>query len=1577
MLMTFLSGALQDSGAEADSTVVHLSQAQQKILLNHIQLISLASGFPLKWPDVVQNMFEIFSMFGNAGSYVFNPACSDMELVEGEKAFFQKTLGIAVLPFFAVGVGAIFWLLMAMRDCIDNPDRRLEKHAFKRKKKKEKNLLKQKHLHQKRYNKIEQKRLRKTGDTNLGIAFDKEDTTKLIESQDPQNNHDQHYQRAFAVAKDSKSISSNGSKKQSKQSTNAIMSKHPTINSTNFPNANAQSKKPDKRRSIRVGATQLDSNDDDEFAIDGNNERVKIIRMVVFPLVPLGILWEKTERQLRTATLKRSSKDIHGSLEYKYCAKIKKITNQKYQAAIAGLLKGDILQTMRGVPVVSKTLSEVKSMLKRNIKLAEPFECTFVRKLHDLKARIQDQVRDRMQLNKNSITIWDKFIATTITMLYLLYPTVTRATFTLVACQKIGSRLYLQMDLDVTCYEEEHNVWVYNIFIPSLIVYVIGMPLATLMILFPRRHDLHNRWTKFRFGVLFTGYTKECFYWESVIAARKALVITVSVFFTTAGPESQALCALLIIMAGTVLHLMFRPFQRVSETRNTLFWSEFWGLQTAFITFWTGLFFFQDIAKQEELQIFFTVELLTFNFIFLIAGMRWYCILKLMDLTDMINTKLLQGYPPEYLAVDIGMKNALSTIFPEWAEVKNLWSRRAWQDTVKASILERRTLSTFSTNMEYSNEAQDHRYRLGNTHKLHALALNRLGIKAITGSEGAGGAGGTGAITPKNTNLRNTNGKKDAPIAQRRPSDMLHQQEEESGAIEQKKEAGARLLSLIHRQKALDNLEHSFQGRSKLTEQVEEHRLDSKIRLAKRLNKRVSRRSMGEHLTQDAVKQSHSSKDVINKKIAEFKRKLKTSSLMKNAQSINPNKKMTYSGASRLIKAQCSEFMGESLMKVILVSIGLHGAEDTITFRDFIRWVGARNDLLLPGDSLMGRSPSNLIMQQPLRSKSLPMAGASKSQIFPVPSPFSATSRGNDYGVKDSNNTGNTTTNNTNTNTDNTSNAFRHQFVESKFSEKFQKDPNQQITTIGVVKLLRLFHVPVQTQKKILNELGLTSKTSKIKCSRFLDWCGVDIVAPTVQNSSVRIAREEKTIEKLQEEMPKETPSAVSIAAAAAVPATVPAVIATKQRPSVQEIVKEQTTIPGEILEANALMRERSDVIGTDSSRTWQKLKDPKTGAIYFYNAKTGVSQWNNPDGQIEEQQHQQTQKQQQQKQQQQIQQQQKQQQQKQQQRQQQSVQKQLEIKPTNSNVIHEFKQVFLNSKMLKRVQSMDPQKMINAKSLEKMLTALKLSLNDQDIILSALGLQLTESDIQIACCQFLQWCTTDSTTGDNTANNANNFTNSKNTDQGDNAKTTETTETTETAATTDIIESFKIQFMRSAFRKKVERQNPEKQISLANIKAIFTKCEVPPLQQNVILKDLGILKPNDWFAPTCSYSFFLQWAGNNNNNNNNGADGGGAGSVVVKTATVPTNSKDNLIIDHFKQQLLASTLLKKIKKLKPDKKFNKKGIKKLLLAFQMKPSEQKIVLRSLGLVDKGAHITNEMFLTWIGVKVPEEAVVK
>ena len=72
MLMAFLASALEDTGAEAESTITHFSQAQQKIMLNHIQLISLASGFPLKWPDDIQVVRDLFCfLLGSRDFFAF------------------------------------------------------------------------------------------------------------------------------------------------------------------------------------------------------------------------------------------------------------------------------------------------------------------------------------------------------------------------------------------------------------------------------------------------------------------------------------------------------------------------------------------------------------------------------------------------------------------------------------------------------------------------------------------------------------------------------------------------------------------------------------------------------------------------------------------------------------------------------------------------------------------------------------------------------------------------------------------------------------------------------------------------------------------------------------------------------------------------------------------------------------------------------------------------------------------------------------------------------------------------------------------------------------------------------------------------------------------------------------------------------------------------------------------------------------------------------------------------------------------------------------------------------------------
>ena len=111
-------------------------------------------------------------------------------------------------------------------------------------------------------------------------------------------------------------------------------------------------------------------------------------------------------------------------------------------------------------------------------------------------------------------------------------------------------------------------------------------------------------------------------------------------------------------------------------------------------------------------------------------ALRWFFILKLMDLTDMVQTKSLQGFTDEELSCDNRVRRFLGKCFPEWQYVKNLWARRAWQRTVKRSILQRRVLQSVSGMFETnsSRTGLDERYSLGTTSTLHNKAESALGL---------------------------------------------------------------------------------------------------------------------------------------------------------------------------------------------------------------------------------------------------------------------------------------------------------------------------------------------------------------------------------------------------------------------------------------------------------------------------------------------------------------------------------------------------------------------------------------------------------------------------------------------------------------------------------------------------------------------------------------------------------------------------------------------------------------------------------------------------------------------------------
>ena len=77
LLVMFIRSAISDSSDHADdaSKITHLAQSMSKIIINHVQLVSITGSFPLRWPKSIRTIFTIQKILGNVAEYTANPQC--------------------------------------------------------------------------------------------------------------------------------------------------------------------------------------------------------------------------------------------------------------------------------------------------------------------------------------------------------------------------------------------------------------------------------------------------------------------------------------------------------------------------------------------------------------------------------------------------------------------------------------------------------------------------------------------------------------------------------------------------------------------------------------------------------------------------------------------------------------------------------------------------------------------------------------------------------------------------------------------------------------------------------------------------------------------------------------------------------------------------------------------------------------------------------------------------------------------------------------------------------------------------------------------------------------------------------------------------------------------------------------------------------------------------------------------------------------------------------------------------------------------------------------------------------------
>jgi hypothetical protein len=187
-----------------------------------------------------------------------------------------------------------------------------------------------------------------------------------------------------------------------------------------------------------------------------------------------------------------------------------------------------------------------------------------------------------------------KIGASAVIILFILHPTITKQMFSMFACMDIGDgHLWLDSDLSLRCWDALHVRQLLYLALPSIIIWIIGLPSLTLGILIRKRFGLERESTRLMFCFLYKGYQRKRFYWEFVILYRKVALLTALVFLNIISVKVQSLTVLAILLVALVGQVQVQPF--FDRSLNSL---EAKSIVVTAVTIYSGLYYAtEDICK--------------------------------------------------------------------------------------------------------------------------------------------------------------------------------------------------------------------------------------------------------------------------------------------------------------------------------------------------------------------------------------------------------------------------------------------------------------------------------------------------------------------------------------------------------------------------------------------------------------------------------------------------------------------------------------------------------------------------------------------------------------------------------------------------------------------------------------------------------------------------------------------------------------------------------------------------------------------------------------------------------------------
>lgn len=139
---------------------------------------------------------------------------------------------------------------------------------------------------------------------------------------------------------------------------------------------------------------------------------------------------------------------------------------------------------------------------------------------------------------------------TIIVLLFVSLPPITSITFTLLNCTNAfdDGNHYLSIDVGVTCWEGEHGRVSLQAAVPTILLWIIGLPFFAFLILFRKRNQLQEPENIGTYGFLYIGLKPQTFYWEILLHFRKVALLCANIFLTRFEPLYRALLGFILMI---------------------------------------------------------------------------------------------------------------------------------------------------------------------------------------------------------------------------------------------------------------------------------------------------------------------------------------------------------------------------------------------------------------------------------------------------------------------------------------------------------------------------------------------------------------------------------------------------------------------------------------------------------------------------------------------------------------------------------------------------------------------------------------------------------------------------------------------------------------------------------------------------------------------------------------------------------------------------------------------------------------------------------------------------------------------